>query len=293
MATGLGRGLDSLIPKKIKSVGVSSTGDAIVNVSSDDEKNRILQIKPDDISVNPYQPRKRFTDNQLNELVDSIKNYGIIQPLIVTKKDEGGYELIAGERRLRSSKVLNLEKVPVIVREADKQEKLELALIENIQREQLNPIETAVAYRKLVDEFNLTQDALSERVGKSRSSVANTIRLLNLPEKIQESLAEGAITEGHGKILLGIDNEVQRMALYRRIMHDNLSVSTSSSESKKYTLPKKEKSVNINYKDKDKEFLFREFFGAKVNINRKGNGGEVIIHFFSDDELNELANKIK
>ena len=290
---GLGRGLDSLIPKKVNKIFVSKTGDSIVNVSGQDESLSVIQVSPSEISVNPYQPRKRFSDAHIDELVESIKIYGIIQPLIVTKKEEGGYELIAGERRWRSAKKLELATVPVIVRDADRQEKLEIALIENIQREDLNPIETAISYRKLVDEFNLTQVELAGRVSKSRSSVANSLRLLNLPEEIQNALSDGRVSEGHGKIILGLENEVKQMSLFRKILHDGMSVSDTSFESKvtKNSKPKKEKQVN--FQDKDREVVIREFFGAKVEIKRKGSGGQVVIDFYSDDELEEIVNKLK
>ena len=290
---GLGRGLDSLIPKKVNKILVSKAGDSVVNVSNQDESQSIMQVKPSEISVNPYQPRRRFSDSHIGELVESIKIYGIIQPLIVTKKEEGGYELIAGERRWRSAKKLELDTVPVIVRDADRQEKLEIALIENIQREDLNPIETAISYRKLVDEFNLTQIELAGRVSKSRSSVANSLRLLNLPEEIQNALSDGRISEGHGKVILGLENEVKQMALFRKILHDGMSVSDTSFESKvtKISKPKIEKPVN--YQDKDREVVIREYFGAKVEIKRKGSGGQVVIDFYSDDELEEIVNKLK
>ena len=290
---GLGRGLDSLIPKKVNKILVSKTGDSVVNVSNQDESQGVMQVSPSEISVNPYQPRRRFSDSHIDELVESIKIYGIIQPLIVTKKEKGGYELIAGERRWRSAKKLELDTVPVIVRDADRQEKLEIALIENIQREDLNPIETAISYRKLVDEFNLTQIELAGRVSKSRSSVANSLRLLNLPEEIQNAMSEGRISEGHGKIILGLENEVKQMALFRKILHDGMSVSDTSFESKvtKNRKPKTEKVVN--YQDKDKELIIREFFGAKVEIKRKGSGGQVVVDFYSDDELEVIVNKLK
>jgi len=289
---GLGRGLDSLIPKKVSKISVSTSGDSVVDVSNQDERQNILNVSPSEISVNPYQPRRKFSDAHINELVESIKNYGIIQPLIVTKKEDGGYELIAGERRWRSAKKLELKTVPVIVRDADKQEKLELALIENIQRENLNPIETAISYRKLVDEFNLTQEELAGRVSKSRSSVANSLRLLNLPEEIQNALSHGRISEGHGKIILGLENEVQQMALFRKIIHEGMSVSDTSFESNvtKVNKPKKEKEVN--FKDRDRELVVREFFGAKAQIKRKGSGGQLVIDFYSEDELDEIINKL-
>jgi ParB family chromosome partitioning protein len=252
-----------------------------------------MQISPNDISVNPYQPRRKFSDAHINELVESIKIYGIIQPLIVTKKEDGGYELIAGERRWRSAKKLELPTVPVIIRNADAQEKLELALIENIQRQDLNPIETAISYRKLVDEFNLTQIELAGRVSKSRSSVANSLRLLNLPEEIQDALSEGRISEGHGKIILGQENEVKHIALFRKILHDGMSVSDTSIESKVVKTSKSKIEKPVNYQDKDKELVIREYFGAKAEIKRKGLGGQVVIDFYSDDELEEIMNKLK
>ena len=289
---GLGRGLDSLIPKKVSKISVSGSEDSIIDISHPDDKQKILQISPNKISVNPYQPRKKFSDAHIDELVESIKNYGIIQPLIVTKKESGGFELIAGERRWRSAKKLDLKTVPVIVRDADRQEKLELALIENIQRENLNPIETAISYRKLLDEFNLTQEELAGRVSKSRSSVANSLRLLNLPEEIQDALSDGRISEGHGKIILGLENEVQQMALFRKIIHEGMSVSNTSLVSKENRNQKPKKEKEVNYKDRDREQLVREFFGAKTEIKRKGSGGQILIDFYSEDELDEIINKL-
>ncbi len=289
---GLGRGLDSLIPKKVSKISVSGSEDSIIDISHPDDKQKILQISPNKISVNPYQPRRKFSDAHIDELVESIKNYGIIQPLIVTKKESGGFELIAGERRWRSAKKLDLKTVPVIVRDADRQEKLELALIENIQRENLNPIETAISYRKLLDEFNLTQEELAGRVSKSRSSVANSLRLLNLPEEIQDALSDGRISEGHGKIILGLENEVQQMALFRKIIHEGMSVSNTSLVSKENRNQKPKKEKEVNYKDRDREQLVREFFGAKTEIKRKGSGGQILIDFYSEDELDEIINKL-
>jgi len=290
MSNGLGRGLSSLIPQKVNKVTTAS-GEAIVNVSSESEKDRVLRVEVGKIKINPAQPRKRFSEQELGELMDSIKQYGVIQPLIVSKKD-GGYELIAGERRLRASKAIGLDKVPVIVREVDDQERLEVALIENIQREDLNPIETALAYRKLMDEFNLNQEAMAGRVGKSRPSVANTLRLLNLPEEIQAAVMEEKISEGHAKLLVGVEDEAKQMSLFRKILHGGLSVNDTSDEARKLGGTKQAR-IKINYADKDKEFAFREFFGTKVEINRKGNGGQVIITFFSDDELESIVDKIK
>ncbi len=294
MSNGLGRGLESLIPKKVKKEAAASSGEAVVSVLSEEEKNKVLQVSASDISINPYQPRKRFADHQTDELVESIKQYGIIQPLIVTQKD-GKYELIAGERRLRAAKIIGLNKVPVIIRDANAQAKLEVALVENLQRENLNPIEMALAYRKLIDEFNLSQEEVAKRAGKSRPAVANVLRLLNLPEEIQLALIDGRITEGHAKLLVGLDSEIKQTSLFRKIVHSGLTVDDTVLEARRMGGTKQAR-VKINYTDKDKEFAFREFFGSKVEIKRKarrGGGGQIIIDFYSDEELEEMTSRVK
>ncbi len=282
MTNGLGRGLSSLIPQKKESDNSPLTSK---------DKDKVLQIEVDKIFANSRQPRKRFTDYKMEELVNSIKEYGIIQPLIVSPKD-GGYELIAGERRLRAAKEAGFKKVPVILRNADEQEKLELALIENIQREDLNPVEKAMAYRQLLDEFNLTQEELAKRIGKPRSSIANTLRILNLPEEIKLALIDGKISEGHAKLLVGIDEVTKQMSLFRKIVHSGLSVGATIKETQRMGGTKQAK-IKINYEDKAKEFILREFFGTKVEIKRKRKGGQIVIDFYSNDELEEIIKKIK
>jgi ParB family transcriptional regulator, chromosome partitioning protein len=291
MSNGLGRGLSSLIPQKVNKVAVTSSGDAVINVTSAADKGKVLQLKPEQIGLNPMQPRKNFNEHQLHELVESVKQYGIIQPLIVTQKN-GRYELIAGERRLRAAKALGLATVPAIVRQADEQQKLELALVENLQREDLNAIETAIAYRKLIDEFNLSQEELAVKVSRSRPVVTNTLRFLNLPEEIQNALIEGKITEGHAKIIVGLETEAQQFALYKKILLNKMSVDQSLKETRVMGGTKQAR-IKINYADKDKEFAFRQFFGTKAEVKRKGKGGEVVIYFYSDEELGELVAKIK
>jgi ParB family chromosome partitioning protein len=291
MSNGLGRGLSSLIPKKIKKEAVTPSGEAVVDVMSDEDKSRVLEVSPLEINVNPMQPRRRFSDHQMDELAESIKQYGIIQPLVVTEQN-GRYELIAGERRLKAAKIIGLNKVPVIIRDASAQAKLEVALVENLQREDLNPIEMALAYRKLIDEFNLSQEEVAKRVGKSRPSVANTLRLINLPEEIQLALIDGRISEGHAKLLIGLDSENKRTSLFKKIVHSGLTVDNTLLEARRMGGTKQAR-VKINYADKDKEFAFREFFGSKVEIKRRGRGGQVIIDFFSDEELEEMVQKIK
>jgi ParB family chromosome partitioning protein len=228
---------------------------------------------------------------EIDELAASIKEYGIIQPLLVSVKGKR-FELIAGERRLRAAKKAGLKEVPVIIKSYDDQEKLEVALIENIQRENLNPIDLATAYKKLINDFNLTQEDVAKKVSKGRPAVANTLRLLNLPGEIQVALINGRLTEGHAKYLSGLDNEVKQMQLFRKILSGNLSVKDTDKEAKMMGGTKMAR-VKINYKDKDKEFAFREFFGAKTEIKRKGRGGQVIIEFFSDDELGQIVDKIR
>ncbi|NCQ16647.1 ParB/RepB/Spo0J family partition protein [Candidatus Falkowbacteria bacterium] len=287
----LGRGLSSLIPQKVKKVATAISGEAVVSVVSEADKDQVLQISLDRIQVNPMQPRRNFNEHQLNELIESIKQYGIIQPLIVTQKN-GDYELIAGERRLRAAKILNLATVPVIIRQADEQQKLEVALVENLQREDLNAIEAALAYRKLIDEFNLNQEELAIRLGKSRPVITNTLRLLNLPEEIQAALIDGRITEGHAKTIVGLESEAKQLALLKKILLNKMTIEDAMKETRIMGGTKMAR-IKINYADKDKEFAFREFFGTKAEIKRKGKGGEVIIYFYSDEELGEMVEKIK
>lgn len=282
----LGRGLGSLIPNKIQAA--ASGTDQSLSVS--EVKDRVLHIEVEKIKVNAKQPRRRFTDDSMDELADSVRAYGIIQPLIVAPQG-GGFELIAGERRLRAAQKLKLEKVPVIVREANEQERLEVALIENIQREDLNPIELAHAYKRLLDEFSLTQEEVGKRVGKSRPLVTNTLRLLQLPEEIKLAVMEGKITHAHAKFIMGLDSEEKQLNLFRKIMRNQMNVTEAEKEARRMGGTKKAR-IKINYADKDKEFKLREFFSTKVEIRRKGRGGLIIIDFYSDEELAEMIDKI-
>jgi len=282
--SSLGRGLGSLIPSQ-PNRNLQNTD------TQNNEKNGVLKISVDKIIENPFQPRKKFTDAKLNDLASSIKTHGIIQPLVVVRKGDG-FELIAGERRLRASKIAGLKEVPVILKDVDNKEKLELALIENIQRENLNPIDLAMSYKQLQEEFNLTQEEAAKQLGKSRSSIANTLRLLNLPDEIKKGLIEEKITEGHAKYILGLDNPNKQLNLYNKITRVNLSVDDTNKEAQRMGGTKLSR-TKINYADKDKEFYIREFFGAKAEIKRKGKGGQIIINFYSDEELMEIVNKIK
>jgi len=292
MAQVLGRGLGSLIPKKTMTYGQnpfkSDMAEEETVVLHDND--RILKISPSRISINPQQPRTHFAEAALNDLAESIKQHGIIQPLIVTRKGEG-FELIAGERRLRSAKIIGLKEVPVIVREEQEQKKLEIALIENLQRENLNPLETARAYQRLIDEFNITQEEASHKVGKARSSVANALRLLALPQEIQDALANGKISEAHAKYLLGLEGEAKQINMLKKIMRQNLTVAETDKEIKRLGGTKAAKPKD--YFDRAREEELGTYFSTKVEIKKQGRGGKIIIDFYSEEELNGIIKRIK
>lgn len=288
MSQTLGRGLGSLIPKKTPEKPLEDKPSSFDALSDQD---RIFQIDPALIEANPYQPRHNFSEISLHELVDSIKEHGIMQPLVLTRNGEK-YQLIAGERRLRSAQLAKLKTVPAIVREASEQKKLELALIENVQRQDLDAIETARAYRRLMDEFNLSQEETAKKVGKARSSVANILRLLDLPEEIQRALSSGRITEAHAKYLLGISGEAKQIILFKKILHQNLSVAQTHEETKRLGGTKSARVV-LNYADQDKEKQLRSFFGAKAKIIRSKKGGRIVLDFYSEEELGNIIEKIE
>lgn len=284
---GLGKGLGSLIPQK------SSFENTVVRQESSVAQglgDRVIEVNVGEIRPNPQQPRKYFSPSNLESLADSIRKHGVIQPLIVTRA-ENGYELIAGERRLRASKIAGLATVPVIVREVEKQEQLELSLLENIQRHDLNPIEEAVAYQRLLDEFNLTQDELSKRLGKSRPGIANMLRLLHLPEEIQRALAEGKITYSAARIIVGLP-EQDRMGFFQKALKSSLTVSDVDYEAKKIIVRKHVRKIK-DPNSLEKEEKLRHALGTKVTIKNSGAQGQIIIHFFSQEELNSLCDKIE
>jgi len=284
----LGRGLGSLIPDK-KQNNFNYTSSSLQSVHS---QAQILEIDISKIRANKSQPRREFNEERLKELANSIREHGILQPLIVISRD-GEYELIAGERRLRASQMAGRKTVPVIIKNTSEQEKLELALIENIQRENLNPIELALSYQELISKFSLSQEDLASRLGKSRSSIANVLRLLNLPAEIQQALRDGKISEGHARDLAGLDSEVAQLNAFRKIVNHKLSVH----DARKIIVQAKnlkKKNIQVNhYRDQAKEEFLRDFFKSKVQLKRKQKGGEIIIKFFSDIELEEIMKRIK
>jgi ParB family chromosome partitioning protein len=274
---GLGRGLDSLIP-----------------VNDANEKTGVTEVPIGLIDVNPHQPRTVFDEEALQELSSSIKKHGVLQPLVVSPKDDH-YELIAGERRLRASKLAGLTKVPVIVRDADEHQKLEIAIIENVHRRDLNAIDEALSYRKLMEEFSYTQEQVAESVGKPRTTVANKVRLLTLPAEIKRALKEDKITEGHAKALLGVDDPKRQEALFNAILSDNLNVRDVERKAKTLGMTTEKPAV-----DSEAELMIRQlagdlknYLGAKVAIKNGAKGGRIEIDYYSQEELARIYQKIK
>ena len=278
----LGRGIEALIPsfKKDTSDGENAAGP--------------VELLIDEIVPNPLQPRKYFNDAHLEELENSIREHGVIQPIIV-QKGLKSYELIVGERRWRASKKVGLKKIPAVVREATDTESLELALIENLNRQDLNPIEEADGYARLAKDFKLTQEKIAQRMGKSRESVANAMRLLKLPRKVKEDIIGGRLTMGHGRALLGLKNEKDVEVLRKKIVRQTLNVRETealvnkthqNTESRVRKKPKK----NIFIKTLETE-LERKL-GTKVKIDPSLKGGKVIINFYSDDDLERIRSLI-
>lgn len=288
---GLGKGLDSLIPenKSVKPAVKSEKTEEVVKTG--EQMLKINQVEP-----NRDQPRKHFEEDALLELADSIKQYGVLQPLLVRKRKDY-YEIIAGERRWRAAKLAGVKEVPVIIKEYTEQQAVEIALIENIQRENLNPIEEAMAFKKLLTEFNLKQDEVAERVSKSRTAVTNSMRLLKLGEKVQQMIIDEMITTGHARALLAIDDEEQQYLLATKIFDEKLSVRETEKLIKSLKNPKKQvkvvKTVENAFVYDDLAEKMKRVLGTKVSISPKGNGkGKIEIEYYSDDELERMFEMI-
>lgn len=294
---GLGKGLDSLIPAKTdKNTNIAdqkiqkTSAEESVNVKGGETFLKINQVEP-----NRDQPRKDFDEDALLELADSIKQFGVLQPLIVQKKNEY-YEIIAGERRWRAAKLAGLKEVPVIVKDYTKQEIVEISLIENIQRENLNPIEEAMAYKRLLEEFNLKQDEVAERVSKSRTAVTNSMRLLKLSKKVQQMIIDDMISTGHARALLAIDDEELQYTIANRIFDEKLSVRDTEKLVKSLKAPKKEtikEKIEHTFVYDDLVEKMKNVMGTKVNINSKSNGkGKIEIEYYSEEELERIYDLI-
>lgn len=272
---GLGKGLGALIE------------------TEDINNSGIIEVKLNDIEPNVGQPRKIFDDEKLAQLSDSIKLHGVVQPLIVSRSD-GRYKIVAGERRWRAARMAGLQTVPVIVRDFSSKQVMEVALIENIQREDLNPIEEAEAYENLMKEYSLTQEEISVTIGKSRSAIANSVRLLSLQEKIRDLIISGEISSGHGRALLSIENKALQIKAVEEILKKGLSVRETETLVKRLTTKKVEK----KHKEDDIEFKaiedrLREIFGTKVQILNNRKKGKILIEYYSQDELDRIITMVE
>ncbi len=272
----LGKGLSALIPDADKlEIG----------------EERFLQCPIDTIEPNPYQHRQDFSAAELEEMVNSVREKGIITPLLVSRT-ESGYQLIAGERRWRAAQKAGLEHVPVVVREATLTESLELALIENIHRKDLNPIEEALAYKRLVEETGVTQDTVAKRLGKDRSTITNMLRLLQLPSSIQKDVIDGRLSMGHARVLVGLKTAAEQKFLRDAVLNRGLSVRQLEALVKKKTLPLRsgKKGKPPDYYMQSLEDNLKQVLGTKVDIRKRGRGGRIVIYFYSDDELGRLLD---
>lgn len=282
---GLGKGLDSMIPERVLSSNKKTSK------SGDDNVSRETYININDIEPNRSQPRNNFNEDAIQELADSIKQYGVIQPLILQKKDKH-YEIVAGERRWRAARVAGLIKVPAIIKDYSEQEVVAISLIENIQREDLNPIEEALAYQNLINEFNLKQDEVAEKVSKSRTAITNIMRLLKLDARVQQMLIDDMITSGHSRAILPIEDYELQYQLATKIFDEKLSVRETEKLVKKLLNEDKTKVLPT----KENQFIYRELeekmkniIGTKVSINNKSNNkGRIEIEYYSEEELERI-----
>ncbi len=274
----LGKGISALIPER-----------------EVERKNEIIYVQSEQIRPNPFQPREDFNNTSIEELAQSIKEKGVIQPLLVRRQGDL-YELIAGERRLRACKMLNIKEIPLIVREAEDRDSLELALIENVQRESLNPIEEAHAFQHLIDKFQVTQEKISEVLGKSRVTVTNTLRLLKLPHEIQHELKKGRISFGHARALLEIEDANQQRRLVQDIISKGLSVRELESLIKLQRPKMPKRKIGTSIRDPYVAVIEEELqhiLGTKVRISKRKKRGHILIEFYSQEDLERIANSLK
>lgn len=279
----LGKGLGALIPEEVV----------------EDASHKSLYISINKIKSDSDQPRKAFDSEKIVELAESIKTHGIIQPLILRKESDEQYVIVAGERRWRAAKMAGIQEVPAIVMDLNDKDTLEISLIENIQRQDLNPIEEAMAYKKLINDFKITQEDLSKRIGKSRVAIANTMRLMNLDTRVQQYLIEGIISEGHGKVLLGIEDKDKQYDVAQKLIDEKWSVRYLEKLVKKINENKdkaKEEEeldiVTINPYYKELKDQLQNYFGTKVNISNKKNKGKIEIEYYSEDDLQRILDII-
>jgi ParB family transcriptional regulator, chromosome partitioning protein len=277
VARGLGKGLDAFFPE-----------------IEEKDSDKIEEVELSKCRPNPYQPRKVFEADAIEELKESVLQHGILQPLIV-RKSIRGYEIVVGERRFRAAKEANLDTIPVIIKDLTDEQMMELALLENIQREDLTPIEEATAYDRLINELGTTQDQLAKRLGKSRSHIANLVRLLSLPEEVMAQINHGALSMGHGRALLGLKDKNKIKPVVKRITTERLNVrqvealinELNNQQPKKKKKPKKDIFIT------EKENHLKEYFGTNVKINKGKRKGKIEIEFFSEEDLNRILDKME
>lgn len=276
----LGRGLSALIP----------------DISTEIDKKDIITIDLKNIYPNQDQPRRVFDEEKIKILSESIKNYGVLQPIVLKPDDKGKYMIIAGERRYRASKLARKSDIPAVIKDIPMKDIMEIALIENLQREELNPIEEALAYRSLIKNYEVTQEEISEAVGKSRPHITNTLRLLNLPKKIMDMIDQGHITAGHGKALLRVTDENLQLELANKVIAEELSVRATEALAKKICednvkeIPKKSKEKDVFIVDVEEKL--RNIFGTKVNISKGKKKGKIEIEYYNEDDLNNIVSML-
>ena len=276
----LGRGLSALIP----------------DISTEIDKKDIITIDLKNIYPNQDQPRRVFDEEKIKILSESIMNYGVLQPIVLKPDDKGKYMIIAGERRYRASKLARKSDIPAVIKDIPMKDIMEIALIENLQREELNPIEEALAYRSLIKNYEVTQEEISEAVGKSRPHITNTLRLLNLPQKIMDMIDQGQITAGHGKALLRVNDENLQLELANKVIAEELSVRATEALAKKICednikeVPKKSKEKDVFIVDVEEKL--RNIFGTKVNISKGKKKGKIEIEYYNEDDLNNIVSML-
>lgn len=301
LGRGLGKGRGAIFGEDVVSIEPRKPMQDVSRETSDDESNgagKEYMVKVSKIEPNKEQPRKDFNQEQIKELADSIKKYGVLQPLLVQKKDDH-YEIIAGERRWRAAKEAGIREVPVVIREYTKQQSMEIALIENVQREDLNPVEEAQAYQRLMEEFQLTQEEIAERVSKSRVSITNSLRLLKLDKRVLEMLIQNQLSSGHARSLISLEDGDIQYQTAQKIVNEKLSVREVEKLVKNLGKPKKKKKEKTEDKDlaviyKDLEERLQQAMGTKVTINRRDNSkGKVEIEYYSQSELERIIEMLE
>lgn len=290
--SSLGKGLGSLIPNKAKTNnGRDYFSAQTFNNEEITSGQQVMTVPIDKVVANPWQPRSNFDHDKLNELAESIKKHGILQPLVVTKSTDG-WQLIAGERRLKAAQLLNMSEVPVIVKEVSDRDKLELSIIENVQRHDLNCLEEAESYKRLMEEFGLSQEEIAKQVSKSPSTIANMLRVLQLPIVIKEALGANKITFSHAKIILSYPGKSEQIKIFKKILHADLTVKQLDELAHRTVLKdkneKKQDPILVSYEDKLTKNL-----GAKVAIKKRGERGQIVIDFYSHEELKNLLDKLQ